>query len=236
MISSLTFLASMIVMGIPVAIIFIPFTLITKNVLPLYNITQFMVRMSLRLAGVRVQLEGLERIPTGEACIFMANHVSNLDPPALIPNLPGRTSAFMKRSLQKIPVAGYAFKLGEFIAVDRSGSAVEAQHSVAQAKALLQRGVHITTFVEGTRSKTGKLLPFKKGPFYMAKESGAKCVPISIHGTESMMQKGKLGIKPGVAHIVFHEPIDPANYASREELMAAVRASIASGLPEWMQG
>jgi 1-acyl-sn-glycerol-3-phosphate acyltransferase len=66
--------------------------------------------------------------------------------------------------------------------------------------------------------------------------SGAPCVPISIFGTETMMGKGSLRILPGTARVVFHEPLDPANYKTREELMAAVRASIASGLPEWMRG
>lgn len=235
MIASLSFLLCMLVMGIPAAIIFIPFTLITHWVVPLYHVTQTMVRISLWVAGVRIATEGREKIPAGQACIFMANHLSNLDPPCMISRLPGRTSAFMKRSLLKIPIAGYAFKLGEFIAVGRNGSAVEAQHSVEQAKKLLARGIHITTFVEGTRSKDGRMLPFKKGPFYMAKESGALCIPVSIYGTETMMQKGSMRLKPGTAHVIFHDPIDPEKFASREELMAAVRAAIASGLPEWMR-
>ena len=235
MIASLTFLLCMIVMGIPAAIIFIQFTLITRWVEPLFHVTQSMVRISLWMAGVRIAVEGREKIPTGKACIFMANHVSNLDPPCMITRLPGRTSAFMKRSLLKLPIAGYAFKLGEFIAVGRNGSAIEAQKSVEQAKNLLARGIHITTFVEGTRSKDGRMLPFKKGPFYMAKESGALCIPVSIHGTESMMQKGSMRLIPGTAHVIFHDPIDPADFATRQELMNAVRASIASGLPEWMR-
>jgi 1-acyl-sn-glycerol-3-phosphate acyltransferase len=64
----------------------------------------------------------------------------------------------------------------------------------------------------------------------------APCIPVSIHGTETMMAKGSLRIKPGTAHIVFHAPVKPQDYATREELSAAVRAAIASGLPEWMRG
>jgi 1-acyl-sn-glycerol-3-phosphate acyltransferase len=66
-------------------------------------------------------------------------------------------------------------------------------------------------------------------------ESGAQCLPVSIHGTETMMAKGSMRIKPGTAHIVFHEPINPCDYATREELSQAVRAAINSGLPEWMR-
>jgi 1-acyl-sn-glycerol-3-phosphate acyltransferase len=101
---------------------------------------------------------------------------------------------------------------------------------------VLEKGIHITTFVEGTRSQDGRLLPFKKGPFYLAKESGAPCIPVSIWGTEAMMAKGSLRIKPGTAHITFHPPVNPSDYATREELSQAVRAAIASGLPEWMRG
>ena len=235
MIASLVLLATIIVLGLPSAVIFIPWSMITGNVMPLYNATQMIVRTGYRLAGIRVETEGVERVPAGKACIFMANHVSNLDPTALIPRITGRTSAFMKRSLMKIPIVGIAFRQGELIAVDRTGSAASAQESVAEAKRLLEKGVHITTFVEGTRSKTGRLLPFKKGPFYLAMETGAPCIPVSIYGTESMMAKGSLRIHPGSAHLVFHAPVYPANFTTREELLQAVRAAIASGLPEWMQ-
>jgi 1-acyl-sn-glycerol-3-phosphate acyltransferase len=184
---------------------------------------------------VRFRVEGLDLIPKDRACIFMSNHVSNLDPPALISLIPGRTSAFMKRSLMNLPILGTGFRQGDFIAVDRSGSPVDARASVDAAKRVLAKGVHVTTFVEGTRSPDGRMLPFKKGPFYLAIGSGAPCIPISIHGTESILGKGSLRMHPGDAHIIFHAPIDPASFATREELMQAVRAAIASGLPEWMR-
>ena len=103
----------------------------------------------------------------------------------------------------KIPVLGYGFKLGEFIPVDRDGRVESAQESVAAARDVLAKGMHITTFVEGTRSPDGRMLPFKKGPFYLAMEAGAPCVPVSIYGTENMMAKGSMRIKPGTAHISF---------------------------------
>jgi 1-acyl-sn-glycerol-3-phosphate acyltransferase len=79
------------------------------------------------------------------------------------------------------------------------------------------------------------MTPFKKGAFYLAKESGATCIPVSVFGTETLMAKGSFAISPGTAHFVFHPPIYPRNYETREDLMQAVRASIASGLPEWMR-
>jgi 1-acyl-sn-glycerol-3-phosphate acyltransferase len=235
MIPSLLFLANMVVLGIPSALLFIPWCWLTGDVLPLYKATRFMLSSSCRLAGVRIQADGLDRIPRDRACIFMSNHVSNLDPPALISLIPGRTSAFMKRSLMQLPILGTGFRQGEFIAVDRTGNRADAQRSVAEGCRVLAKGIHITTFVEGTRSPDGRMLPFKKGPFFLAIESGASCVPVSIYGTEKLLPKRSLRIRRGTAHVVFHPPLDPAAFASREELMYAVRTAVASALPEWMR-
>ncbi|MDR3791989.1 MAG: lysophospholipid acyltransferase family protein [Terracidiphilus sp.] len=235
MISSLIFMATMIVTGIPTAALFIPWCWLTGNVLPLYKGTRFMLSSSCRLAGVRLRPEGRDRIPKDRACIFMVNHVSNLDPPAMISLIPGRASAFLKRSLMEIPILGTGFKQGDFISVERRGSPHEARESVARATEVLHKGVHMLTFVEGTRSPDGRLLPFKKGPFFLAMESGAPVIPVSIWGTEKLLGKGSLKMKRGDAHVIFHEPIEPKQFATREELMAAVRAAIASGLPEWMR-
>jgi 1-acyl-sn-glycerol-3-phosphate acyltransferase len=234
MIASLTLLLTTVILGVPAAIVYIPWAMITGNATPLYKMSLRIASLALQLAGIRVETNGLEHVPAPTACIFMANHVSNLDPPVLLPRIPGRTSAFIKRSLMNIPVLGYGMQLGDFVPVDRDGRVESAIESVAVARRVLEKGFHITTFVEGTRSRDGRMLPFKKGPFYLAMETGAPCVPISIHGTESMMAKGSMRVRPGTAYIRFHEPLEPARFGSREELMEAVRAAIASGLPEWM--
>jgi 1-acyl-sn-glycerol-3-phosphate acyltransferase len=235
MLVSLFVFVVVVVLALPASIVFIPFTLITRNVAPLYAVGCFITRLGIRAGGIRIIFEGRQHIPPGRACIFMANHVSNLDAPALIANLPSRTSVFLKRPLMRIPILGYAFKLAAFIPVDRDGQVETAQRAVADGRRVLETGLHITTFVEGKRSSDGRMLPFKKGPFYLAKESGAPCIPVSIYGTETILPWGGMRIHPGVAHIVFHDPIDPADYATRDELSDAVRASIACGLPEWMR-
>ena len=225
-----------VAMAVPVATFCFAWCLITGNVMPLYRSAFFIVRVGFRLAGIRIHVQGLEHIPTGVACIFMSNHVSNLDPPVLTSCIPGRTSVFYKKSLSKLPLLGYAMRLAEFVPVARAGNAEAAQESVRIARAVLQKGIHITTFVEGTRSRDGRLLPFKKGPFYLAQESGAPCIPVSISGTEGLMRKGSMRVLPGDVRVVFHAPIYARNFPDREELMMAVRTSIASGLPEHMRG
>ena len=104
------------------------------------------------------------------------------------------------------------------------------------ATRVLESGVNVLSFVEGTRSRDGRLQPFKKGPFYPGDALWRAGVPVSISGTEKMMKKGSLRIFPGTARVVFHAPIRPHDYSSKEDLMDEVRVAIASGLPEWMRG
>jgi 1-acyl-sn-glycerol-3-phosphate acyltransferase len=236
MFSTLAIFLAYLILALPAALIGLPWTLLRRDISFLYRWAMWIANAGLKLGGIRIDVTGRERLDPKQCYIFMSNHVSNLDPPVLLPLLPGRTSVFLKRSLMKIPVLGYAMRLGDFIPVDRDGRVESARQSAEMAKQVIGSGLHVTTFVEGTRSRDGRLLPFKKGPFYLAMETGVPVVPISIWGTESMMKKGSLRITPGTAHVVFHAPLWPRDYATRENLLAAVRESIASSLPEWMHG
>ncbi len=236
MFAALLLFSAWLILGIPVAIVTIPWVIFSHNVLPLYRAALWVVRSGLRMAGIRVEAVWEKPLDPSQHYIFLSNHISNLDPPILIPLLPERSAAFLKRSLMKIPILGWGMKRASYIPVERDGRVESAAESVEEATRVLASGVHVLSFVEGTRSRDGRLQPFKKGPFYLAMESGAPVVPVSICGTESMMKKGSMKVYPGTAHVVFHPPIMPRDYASREELMAAVREAIASGLPEWMRG
>src|SRR6185369_17233257 len=133
--------------------------------------------------------------------------------------------------LFRIPILGYAMRKAQFIAVDRKNreSAVE---SVKQAVEVLKSGVSMMAYPEGTRSRDGKLLPFKKGPFHLAMDSGIPVVPVTIIGAYEVWPKGSFRVSPGKMSMVFHPPMDPKQFSSREQLLEAVRAKIESALPE----
>jgi len=169
MFSSLTILFTYVVLALPAAAIGIPWALLTGDIGLLYRWSMWILRTGVRLARIRVEVAGREHL-LARPCIFMANHVSNLDPPIVFPELPFRTAFFLKRSLMKIPILGLGMRLADFVPVARDGRLESARESVKVGIRVLGSGVNISTFPEGTRSRNGRLLPFKKGPFYLAME------------------------------------------------------------------
>jgi 1-acyl-sn-glycerol-3-phosphate acyltransferase len=164
----------------------------------------------------------------------MSNHVSNLDPPVLAPLIPRRTSVLAKRELWRIPILNKALDLAEIVPVERSNREAAIQ-SIRRAAEVMSHHINMTIYPEGTRSHDGRLLPFKKGPFHLAAESGFPVVPVTILGTYEMWPKGSNIIRGGTATLVFHPPIDPQKFSSKEELMEAVRQAINSSLPKERQ-
>jgi 1-acyl-sn-glycerol-3-phosphate acyltransferase len=216
-------------------IIGIPYTLLVGDISLLYRVAMWIVRTGVKAAGIRVEVSGLDNVPAGQSCIFLSNHVSNLDPPVLLPAIPGRCSVLLKKELMRIPILGTAMRLAKFVPVERGSRRESAAASVVAAAEALRSGLHILVFPEGTRSLDGRLSRFKKGPFYLAQETGAPVIPVILTGTERMMAKGSAWITPGVARVQILAAIDPATCASREALMQAVHDAMAAALPERMQ-
>jgi 1-acyl-sn-glycerol-3-phosphate acyltransferase len=218
------------IVSIPLAaLVGFPWTIISRKIDFLYNTAMKIARAGVRLTGVKVEIVGLDRFDNQGTYIYMCNHVSNIDPPIAIPAIPKRTSVLVKQEVFRIPVLATAMRMGQLVPVDRTDrdSAIK---SLRRAQEVMASGVNMAVFPEGTRSKTGELLPFKKGPFYMALESGVPIVPMTILGTRAIWPKGRFAIHPGTATVVFHPPIDPKQYPGREELVEAVRQSIASAM------
>lgn len=236
MLRSLALAVLYILLGAPASLVCVPVTLITRDASMLYVWGMEVARIGLRCFNMKPRSRGLENVDRDRQYIFLANHVSNLDPVMLLPEIPVKIAVFVKSSLMHIPILGYCMRLSNFIPVKRAGDVEGARASIRRAGEVLASGMSIVSFVEGTRSATGRLLPFKKGPFYLAAETKMPILPVSIYGTEKMMPKGSMAIRRGEVNIVFHAAIWPEEYADRESLMRAVRESIASGLPEWMRG
>ena len=224
-----------VTLGIVAGIVGIPYSIVVGNVDRLYAVVMRILRIGVRAAGIRIEVTGLQNVPPGVSCIFLSNHVSNLDPPVIFPAIPGRSSVLLKKELMRIPILGTAMRLGKFVPVERESRRESAKASVVAAAAALNSGLHILIFAEGTRSEDGRLASFKRGPFFLAKETGAPIIPMAISGTEKMMRKHSAAIRPGIARIQMLPPIDPAGYATREDLMRAVRTAIANALPEEMR-
>jgi len=222
-------------LGSITGIIGIPYTLLVGNISLLYRVAMWVTNAGVRAAGIKIDIRGFENIPAGRSCIFMSNHVSNLDPPVMIPLLPGRSSVLLKKELMNIPILGRAMRMAKFVPVERGSRRDAAKASVEAAAEALRSGLHIIVYPEGTRSPDGRLSAFKKGPFFLAQETQAPIVPIALSGTQSMMRKGSYAITPGLARIQLLPVVEPSRYETREELLLAVRNAIAGALPPDMK-
>ncbi len=219
-------------MAAPVAaLIGFPASFIMGNVRVLYRLFMWGAQAGVWITGVRVEAIGLDQFDHSRSYIFMTNHVSNLDPPIQVPLIPKRTSVMVKKELFKVPILGRSMRMGSMVPVDRCNrdAGIEA---VRAAKSAVDQGLNMIIYVEGKRSFDGRLLPFKKGPFYLAVECGVPVIPMTIVGTHEAMPKARFSIRPALVQVIFHPPIEPENFGGRDCLMEKVRAAIDSGLPE----
>lgn len=162
-------------------------------------------RLILRTTGVRVTVEGLERLTPGTTYIFVANHQSHYDTPVVFSSLPYQLRIIAKESLARFPVLGWHLKRGGHLFVDRRNP--DRQGILARWRALVSGGLSLIIYAEGTRSPDGKVARFKAGSFLLAIEAGLPVVPLAIIGTRKVMPKGRLQTEPGDVRLVVHDPI-----------------------------
>jgi 1-acyl-sn-glycerol-3-phosphate acyltransferase len=216
-----------IVAGIPLLI----YTVLSKNPDPLYWAGINGVMFFVRAVGVRVRVTGTERIPSG-TCLFVANHTSSADAPAVVGAIPRRIAILLKKSLFDYPIVGQAFHLAHFIPVDRS-QRDSAIASLEKATEAMRAGQSFLIYPEGTRSPDGRLQEFKRGAVVMAIKAGVPIVPVACSNAHRIMEKRSLVIHPGEILVEFLESIDASKFAleGREELNELVHDALAAGLP-----
>jgi 1-acyl-sn-glycerol-3-phosphate acyltransferase len=216
------------------ALLGFPWTFLTRDISFLYRISMWGAWTGVKMAGVKVEASGLEKLDPSLTYIFMSNHTSNLDPPILLPLIPRRTSVMAKKELFSYPILGETMRMGSLVPVDR-GNRDAGIAAVRAAAEVVRQGINMTIYVEGKRSFDGKLLPFKKGPFYLAMECGVPVVPVTIVGTHDLMPKARFQISPGTVKVIFHDPIAREEFGDRDRLMERVRHVINNALPSEYQ-
>jgi 1-acyl-sn-glycerol-3-phosphate acyltransferase len=174
---------------------------------------------------VKVTVKGAEKLDPGRSYIYMPNHQSNADIPLLLGRLPVQFRWLAKAELFKIPVFGRAMRGVGYISIDRSNRK-SAFESLARAAATIRNGTSVLIFPEGTRSRDGKILPFKKGGFVLSVDSGVPIVPIIIKGTRNIVPKGHCMIRSAPVTMEILDPVETADYTrkTKDALLERVRS------------
>ncbi len=184
------------------------------------------VALGATLAGIKTRVAGRSHVPA-RAVVFCANHQSNVDPPILFNALHPRLHVLFKAELKKLPLLGKAFQIGGFVPIDRA-SRDQSMTAIEQVAQSLRDGNSFLTFPEGTRSRTGALLPFKRGPFLIALKAQVPVVPVAVQGGTASMRKGSPIVRPTTVSVRIGEPIETKGMSldDREVLAERVRARV----------
>ena len=204
---------------------------ITRSPAVLYRGAHIGVRLGLRLSGIRTRVEGIGYLQRNRAAVYAVNHTSNVEPPILFDTLNPlfpKLRILYKAELRKLPVLVRAFDLAGFVPLER-GNPEQSLPAIDKAAQSLAEGNSFLIFPEGTRSRSGELLPFKKGGFIMAIKGQAPVVPVAILGARNAMRKGSPWIRPVDVHVRLGPPIETVGLSleDREQLVNRARGEVA---------
>jgi 1-acyl-sn-glycerol-3-phosphate acyltransferase len=186
-------------------------------------------RITLFICGISVRVSGLEKLDPSVKYIYVSNHASMLDIPAIIGGIPGQIRIVYKRELEKIPFFGWGLKWGSYIGIDRRRSA-DAMKSLGEAAEKIRRGASVLLYAEGTRTLDGKLQPFKRGAFNLAVKAGVPVIPLTVNGSFRILPKHSISIYPGTIDLVLDTPIQIGAETGKDaemRLMEQVHTAIA---------
>lgn len=198
----------------------------------IYPIAEWGAKLWLRSAGAKVRVIGSELLPSDESFVFVSNHRSYLDTATLFFFTGRKIGLVAKRELLKVPVLGQGMHYVNVFSIDRSNPD-RARRSMEKARRVVEQGFSFGVFAEGTRAMPGELLPFKKGAFHLALQTGTRIAPVAIRNTDWMMGKRTGVAYPGTIEMVLLEPIETAgSNGPREvtEILSDTRAAIAAEL------
>ena len=198
-----------------------------------YKLSKVFSKGIFLISGIKLSVTGLENIDKKKIYVFVSNHSSQYDIPALQYVIPIPISIVFKKELSKIPIFGWQLRTGPYIMIDRTNTE-SALNSIEKAKQrMTEKKLSPLLYPEGTRSKTGEVQSFKRGAFYLASKVGFPIIPVSISGASEILPKGKFKIKSGTIYVHFDKPISTENVSSRKDeldLMQKVRDIIISNL------
>ncbi|MEP6653522.1 MAG: lysophospholipid acyltransferase family protein [Myxococcales bacterium] len=185
-------------------------------------------RMLLWTAGVKLTVKMHAPLDPRQPYVFMANHLSTVDIWAVFVAIPSKVRFIAKKQLSRIPLFGWAMAAGRFIFIDRQNP-LAARRSIGEAAQRIRAGSSVAIFPEGTRSRDGRLGPFKKGGFHLAISAGVPIVPVGIRGAHEVMPRGSLILRRGPVTIEVGAPIPTAglSLADRTALLERVRGEVA---------
>jgi 1-acyl-sn-glycerol-3-phosphate acyltransferase len=195
----------------------------------LYRLGLFAVRVALAIVGIRYTVEGEEFILSRPA-VYCVNHTSNVEPPILflaLRRLTPRLLILYKAELKQLPILGRGFDVVGFVAIQR-GNREQSTRAIDLAAERLRAGNAFLVFPEGTRSRTGELLPFKRGAFVLALKAGAPVVPVAIGGARDAMRKGGFVIHPVQVRVRLGPPVETRGLGldAREDLADSIRGRV----------